>query len=860
MRKPVTRISTGFTLVELLVVIPIIAILIALLLPAMDLAAALPAKAPDRVRRGIQHIDLIHFSHTDIGFTDHPAVSRDLHRRYVDIAIDAVLATQNRPKSGRFCWTAEATISVDDWWRSATRERREDFLKAVDSGQLDITAMAMNNTPFLNRQQWQKMLHWLPEDLWQRVHPTVAIQDDVNGVPRAGAMALLDRGIHRLFTGINDDNGGAPFARGSAFWWKMPDGRRLFVYTGFAYPMGYWFFEPVEWRHLPLAKAADTRSRPPRAGDFFRSDEVSVRKAHQRLLEKTRQLEAEGYRYPVLLLSTTNEWRTDSDPPFPPLADFVATWNRLGLEPTLRLTTAALAMKRLEDEIGSAIPEYQGEWTDWWANGTASAPREVAASRIAKRMLEAADSPLWGPWNASGRRTVDELLRDLCLFDEHTWGSADSVALPYSLDTQGQFSEKASLAFRSMARAEWLLAQRVRRRLAAEEEGLYLANSAPLRWSGWLRMPVGVLRDDYRSLEDPVSGHRVRLYFENGFRQFATPRSPSELTRENTAATFPDNRPRQVVKFWVGELAGQSIGKFRLSTKDTVDDQPPRTAPAVVVNEHGWPTAITWPGMTKPLFLQGMGDFIAVRVKGFAPRWVAKDVFEADSAQREKRRREVFEESTAAAKEKCSVRDDPHTLVYTQSLDHPRLLWATRQLELWKGEPRARFTLRLNRTASEAPEVFYIGFPLPCESTMPQTSCGGISFIPFRDQLPGTCRDYFAIDGWVHYASAAGHWLWVSHDAPLVTFGCPQVKAARKDPPAEMHRVLAMIFDNLWHANFVGDSHGVMEFRFDLGWRRDLPAGDFAENWARTLASEPQLIINPGLKEDPILLKRLYMP
>ena len=57
-----------------------------------------------------------------------------------------------------------------------------------------------------------------------------------------------------------------------------------------------------------------------------------------------------------------------------------------------------------------------------------------------------------------------------------------------------------------------------------------------------------------------------------------------------------------------------------------------------------------------------------------------------------------------------------------------------------------------------------------------------------------------------------------------------------------------MIFDNLWHANFVGDSHGVMEFRFDLGWRRDLPAGDFAENWARTLASEPQLIINPGLK------------
>ena len=539
------------------------------------LAAELLTNAPPG--QIIQHIDLIHFSHTDIGFTDHPAVCRELQRRYLDIAIDAVLATRNRPKAARFSWTAEATISVDDWWRTATRERREDFLKAIDSGQLDISAMAMNNTPFLNRQQWQTMLHWLPEDIWQRFHPTVGIQDDVNGVPRAGAMALLDRGIHRLFTGINDDNGGAPFPRGTAFWWKMPDGRRLFVYVGFGYPMGYWFFEPVEWRHVPLAKAADTRSRPPRAGDFFRSDEASVRKAHARLLKKIHQLEAEGYRYPVLLLSTTNQWRTDNDPPFPPLADFVATWNRLRLKPTLRLTTAAVAMKRLEDEVGPQAPEYQGEWTDWWANGTASAPREVAASRIAKRMLEAADSPLWGPWNAGGRRTVDELLRDLCLFDEHTWGAADSVALPYSLDTQSQFSEKASLAFRSMARAEWLLAQRVRSRLAAEGEGLYVANSAPLPWSGWVRMPVGVLRDDYRCLEDPVSGRRIKMYFENGFRQFGTPRKPGELTRENTSATFPDNSPRQVVKFWVERLAGQTVGKLRLSTKDTVDDQPPRS-------------------------------------------------------------------------------------------------------------------------------------------------------------------------------------------------------------------------------------------------------------------------------------------
>ncbi len=68
-----------------------------------------------------------------------------------------------------------------------------------------------------------------------------------------------------------------------------------------------------------------------------------------------------------------------------------------------------------------------------------------------------------------------------------------------------------------------------------------------------------------------------------------------------------------------------------------------------------------------------------------------------------------------------------------------------------------------------------------------------------------------------------------------------------------------MIFDNFWETNFVADSHGVMEFRFDLAWRKELPASGVAD-LARTLASEPQVMINPALKENPIVVKRLYQP
>ena len=42
------------------------------------------------------------------------------------------------------------------------------------------------------------------------------------------------------------------------------------------------------------------------------------------------------------------------------------------------------------------------------------------------------------------------------------------------------------------------------------------------------------------------------------------------------------------------------------------------------MNAQGWPTAVTWPGMTKPLCLPGLGDFVAVRTKGFVPRMAAR--------------------------------------------------------------------------------------------------------------------------------------------------------------------------------------------------------------------------------------------
>jgi hypothetical protein len=320
--------------------------------------------------------------------------------------------------------------------------------------------------------------------------------------------------------------------------------------------------------------------------------------------------------------------------------------------------------------------------------------------------------------------------------------------------------------------------------------------------------------------------------------------------------------PGQVAKFWVERLQCDAVRTLRLSLQAAPTSSPVKSlAPTVRTGAEGWPDSIVWPGMSKPLFLPGLGDFCSVGVRGFAPRWIIKDIWAiSNPQQRDKARREKLFQIDAVAAGKATVEDNPHTIVFTQTLRHPRLQWAVRQLEAWKTEPRVRFTMRFNRIASEAPEAFFVAFPLPCEGYLPRTSGGGLPFVPFQDQLPGTCRDYFAIDGWVHYQTPLGNWLWVSRDAPLVAFGAPQLLARRQDTPRDAHRVEAMIFNNFWYTNFVADSHGVMEFRFDLIWRNRFGRPDEAAALAETLLSEPQVFIQPGLMEDPIVTQRLYRP
>jgi hypothetical protein len=232
----------------------------------------------------------------------------------------------------------------------------------------------------------------------------------------------------------------------------------------------------------------------------------------------------------------------------------------------------------------------------------------------------------------------------------------------------------------------------------------------------------------------------------------------------------------------------------------------------------------------------------------------------ADPKRRDQLRQQHVEQVPAEAEAKADLEETPHTLAYSQWLRHPRLKWAVRRLELWKDEPRARLKLRLYRLPSADPEILYATFQLPCEGTLPRLSCGGVPFTPYTDQLPGSCRDYFAIDGWADFATSEGHWLWVSRDVPLLTLGNPQVWTRHQTPPSNPQRLLSMLYNNLWYTNFLADEPGVMEFEFAVVWREKVEGSAQVAALAEALVNDPVVLINSAGQDDSIIMQRLFTP
>lgn len=88
---------------------------------------------------GIKYVDIVHCTHTDYGYTDHPVIAVDLHKRYLDVALDLALESQHNKPGERFTWTAEALGSflfmVERGFRLTQKGYAENDKERTDSSE-----------------------------------------------------------------------------------------------------------------------------------------------------------------------------------------------------------------------------------------------------------------------------------------------------------------------------------------------------------------------------------------------------------------------------------------------------------------------------------------------------------------------------------------------------------------------------------------------------------------------------------------------------------------------------------------------------------------------------------------------------
>lgn len=761
----------------------------------------------------IEQIDIINLSHYDLGFTDYPDVCAALQRDYIDRALVLCRANRRKAPGARFCWTVESNAVLADWWAGARRAQKTELVRAVREGWIEVCALPFNKSAILNGPQWETMAHWLPEDLWRMVRPRVIMQNDVNGMQRAGVMALMDRGAEFLWMSINLDLGRSPLPQPSAFWWKMPDGRRIFVWVSISYPMGYFFFEADEWRKGPIPKASDARYREPRSGDFFECSPEYLRTAHAQCLKKIAALPPPGGQRRRLALPMTNMWRMDNDPPCALIAPFVAAWNQLGLCPKLSMTTASRALEALRADWGPGAPVMDGEWPDWWANGPMSMPREMAAARRAKRLAEALSSPLLRSPGASG--TTEACMRDLCLFDEHTFGSWDNEADPWNHDARGHYAAKAVLAYRPLATLDWAIGKSLRRFAAGMKKGtLKIVNPYDKPFAGWVTLTADCLRGNYAGLRDMESGAYLPFVRKGGWAPFQAPGSMDEIGSDNLARVFSDRKKDRAVEFWVGRLEGGAEKTFRFAAGAGKEPVAP-ASPTIEKNRDGWPVAIGWRGDGA---LRGnWGEFFSLEFGGDFPRWTYKKVWAGKTARERLRARNLAAKSVKSAPGRCMARDKGPTISFSQEMRHPRLRFLRRELEVCKEIPRAKLKITLCRLPRpESAEVFYARIPLGMKGVHPIVATGGMPFQPGFDQVPKTCMDFFSIDGDVAFSSGGRQVLLSCRDNALVSFGGMHDGVGVERLEGDLSDVYAVLYNNIWYTNFEGDESGIFTFEFDI--------------------------------------------
>ncbi|MGX6978154.1 glycoside hydrolase family 38 N-terminal domain-containing protein [Vagococcus elongatus] len=438
----------------------------------------------------VKNIFVIHHSHFDLGYTHHQELITEWQINYIDQAIALCKLSLKNKNVAPFRWTVEATYPLKLWLDDASEDQISELKLLVKNKLISIAALPFHSTPLNDAYLIKKMLE-TKKEIEKKIEMkiTTAINHDINGQPWTFADQLIDSGVDFYLTGENIHFGAIPFKRPKAFYWKSESDRKILSFLG---------------EHYSLFS------------QFLNTNKRDVHLMKEGLENYLSHLEENDYDKNYIVLTATTPPLLDNNPPDMSLLSLVTDFNKMFDEYKISFITPEL----LRDFLLKSERELEiksGDWTDYWNFGAGSTPKELKANRDALKNLKYANffEALCPVDSEQYKRVKEKALENSLVFNEHTWGAAESITEPFSRMTLSQQHKKATYAYDALAQSAFVLNRAVDNYF---KQNMQLEKINSISFTNLSNFPITYVPSvaaDLLATSPYLSSYKSNQYFEN---------------------------------------------------------------------------------------------------------------------------------------------------------------------------------------------------------------------------------------------------------------------------------------------------------------------------------------------------------
>lgn len=712
-------------------------------------------------------------SHVDIGYTGLQEDVEKIHVRNIDVGIDLAQKTQHYPEGSRFIWNTESTWVVDVYLKQASEKQRLSFFEAVSKGWIQIDAGHSNISTTVCSDE--ELVHFFKNSkeisrLTKKPINTM-VQMDLPGAAWGLVPIANQNGISGFISFPNNYDLRKIWEH-KPFYWRGPDSKSKILFLQ-AYPYGIGYTIKGSKYGLATLQAYSDKY------DRVSTSEPLKNFVDAFLFNETSKLEATGspYDFFVMAWSMADNCVIDAD-----LPEAVKQWNEIYAYPKLIIAGSRDILSAFEKKYGEIIPEYSGDFTEFWTNGLGSDALSVGRGRQAKEnLIQAQALSVINKAAPYSRAVEDSAWENILLSDEHTWGYQNPEAPLAKIIEKRKASFFSNAAKQSMSLIQ-----------SFYDSTVVTEQYAIVNTLSWERQGIVTLSGDQSRSGDKV------IELSSGKEVPSQRLLSGELIFKTNSIPALASRMYKVVK-----------GSYSKRTSLTVSKN-------VLRNEFLSVALDTMTGnINSVLDLKTRYDFVSVN-EGLNSYHYLPGVF---NGRGHTSKPSTTDSVTVIIKEKGPLLV---SLVITNKAEGTRGL--KREVRLYQGESYILIKNTFDKIGTRKKEGIHFGFSFNIPQPVSHVDAPWSIVIPETNQLPGANRNWMSFQRWVDISGTNKGVTWTAIEAPLIEWGeisGTVLDGGRqydlwKKKSLQCQALYSWPLNNHWNTNFPLEQAGVMVQQYAL--------------------------------------------